>query len=401
MPKHHAQRVGNHRLDRADHRHLSAAADPGAPGDESFGRADREVGHQADPGSREDRRDAAEEEERNDRDKRPQAGRNHRGERGGPGIGEALLREAQFFVRHRAQKLLRLLREASRQQMRLLLAKAFQLVHQRKLLALLLRVLLDLAALAGNLRLVDLALALRRQVRAGAHRERAGQHTRQAANQHDLAGRAGRARHAADNAEDRAQAIVRAIDRIAQPAAAAFVPALAAQHHIEHALRADRLDNLANHAPVTLLLASHLAQHLLSLQIVNRAGLGLVARDIAVLLALHVAQSRLRADLATHPALETHAPGAPLLGKRRAQLDQFALPLLRVPLLRLRHLQQHAPPALILLARGQVAIRAHTLDLALPVLVQRLNQLALRGLLQGRACRRPAIFLYTHAFLLA
>src|SRR5258708_464927 len=96
--------------------------------------------------------------------------------------------------------------------------------------------------------------------------------------------------HAADNAQDRSQPIIRAVNRVSQPAAAAFVPTFAAQHHIEHALRADRLDDLADHASMALFFAAHFAQHALSLTVVDGARLRLVARDITILLTLHVAR---------------------------------------------------------------------------------------------------------------
>src|ERR1700756_33196 len=103
--------------------------------------------------------------------------------------------------------------------------------------------------------------------------------------------------HAANDAKNRSQAIIGAIDSISQPAATAFMPAFAAEHDIQHPLGTDRTDNFPDDAPMALLLAPHLAQHTLSLNIVNTAGLGLVARDIAILLALHMAQCRLGSEL--------------------------------------------------------------------------------------------------------
>src|SRR5258708_12254846 len=90
--------------------------------------------------------------------------------------------------------------------------------------------------------------------------------------------------HAADNAEDRSQAIIRAVNRVSQPAAAAFVPTFAAQHHIEHALRADRLDDLADHASMALFFAAHFAQHALSLTVVHAPPLPPLAPHITILL---------------------------------------------------------------------------------------------------------------------
>ncbi len=98
------------------------------------------------------------------------------------------------------------------------------------------RVLFDLGLLARHLRLVHFALRLRRQIRAGAHRQRAGQCSGESRREHDLAA-AGIASHAGDDAEDGAEPVVDAVDRVADPSGAAHVPALAAENGVERGSR--------------------------------------------------------------------------------------------------------------------------------------------------------------------
>ena len=82
----------------------------------------------------------------------------------------------------------------------------------------------------------DLALRLRRQIGAGAHRQRAGERAGQARGEDHFAA-AGVAGHAGDDAEHGAEAVVDAVDRVANPAGAADVPALAAQDRVERRSR--------------------------------------------------------------------------------------------------------------------------------------------------------------------
>src|SRR6266705_1893794 len=89
------------------------------------------------------------------------------------------------------------------------------------------RFLFDLVSLALDLRLVHFSFALGCQERAGAHREGTGQHAREAADKHQVAA-SGVACHATYDAKDSSQAVIGPINSIAQPSAAALVPALAA-----------------------------------------------------------------------------------------------------------------------------------------------------------------------------
>ena len=144
--------------------------------------------------------------------------------------------KAELFVDERAQELLRLLLDPLRHRARFFGREALELVEQLELEQLLVRVFLDLRPLARDFRFVDLALGLRRQVRAGAHRQRAGQRAGESRGEHDLAA-AGVAGHAGHDAEDGAEAVVDAVDRVANPAGAAHVPALAAQDRVERRSR--------------------------------------------------------------------------------------------------------------------------------------------------------------------
>src|SRR5207237_3013736 len=111
--------------------------------------------------------------------------------------------------------------------------------------------------------------------------------------------------HATYNTEDCAQSIVRSIDSITKPAAAALMPAFAAQHHIQHTLGPNRTDHLTNHAPMALFLAPYLTQHGLSLGVVDIASLGLIAGNIFIFLALRLAQCCFGTKLPSPPTLQS------------------------------------------------------------------------------------------------
>src|SRR5438270_8618996 len=128
--------------------------------------------------------------------------------------------------------------------------------------------------------------------------------------------------HATYNAEDRAQAIVCSIDGVTQPAAAAFMPAFAAHHHIQHTLRPNRTDHLTHHAPMALFLAPYLAQHRLSLGVVDVARLGLVAGYIFIFLALKLAQRCFGTKLPAQPTLQAHLHTSLFFWRFCAQLCQ-------------------------------------------------------------------------------
>ena len=135
-------------------------------------------------------------------------------------------------MHQRAEKMLGFLMELLGHRPGFFRRQPFELVKQLELEHLLVRVLLDFGPLARDLRFVDLAFGLRRQVRAGAHRERAGQRARQAGREHDFAA-AGIARHTRDDPEHRAQTVVHAVDRVADPAGAAHVPAFPMEDRVE------------------------------------------------------------------------------------------------------------------------------------------------------------------------
>ena len=140
----------------------------------------------------------------------------------------------------RAQKLLRLVFQPAGHRRRFLGRQAFQLVKELQFEAFFLRIFLNLGALARDLRLIHLTLRLRGEIRAGAHRERAGQRAGQPRREHHLAA-ARVARHAGDDAEDGAEAVVDAVDGVADPPVAADVPAFAPQDRVEgRARRRDR-----------------------------------------------------------------------------------------------------------------------------------------------------------------
>ena len=98
------------------------------------------------------------------------------------------------------------------------------------------RIFFDFGALARDLRLVHLALRLRGEVRAGTHRQRAGERAGETGRQHHRAA-AGVSGHARDDAEHGAETVVDAVDRIANPAGAADMPALAPQNRFQRRAR--------------------------------------------------------------------------------------------------------------------------------------------------------------------
>ena len=103
----------------------------------------------------------------------------------------------------------------------------------------------DLSALAKNFGFVDLPLCLRRQIGAGSHRERGGQHAGQSGDQHVvlliggfLAGVAGYRR---DDTENGAQPVIHTVNGVADPAPGGDVPFFAAQDGIKPAFGAGSL----------------------------------------------------------------------------------------------------------------------------------------------------------------
>src|SRR5205085_8966726 len=112
-----------------------------------------------------------------------------------------------------------------------------QLVEERKLLLLLLRVLGDLLALALEVRLRDLGRGALGEEGAGCHRKGRGDRPGKSGGEHEAraAGGAGDAGH---DPEDRRKPVVGAVDRARDPAAALLVPGLAIENAGEALLRA-------------------------------------------------------------------------------------------------------------------------------------------------------------------
>ncbi len=111
--------------------------------------------------------------------------------------------------------------------------QALRLVNERELFFLEIRHQPHLVALHLDLVRLDLRLALRRQVAARAHRQRVGDRTGHAADDHDVRRDVG-ADHAGDEAEIRRQPVVEPVDDASQVSAgAADMPRLTlAAHHL-------------------------------------------------------------------------------------------------------------------------------------------------------------------------
>src|SRR6266487_5466169 len=84
-----SQRIRNHRLDRANNRHLHSTSNPRAPGHQRLRCPNRKVRQQADQRGGNDSRDTLHEEERNDGNKGADSRRNGRRDRRDPRIGKA------------------------------------------------------------------------------------------------------------------------------------------------------------------------------------------------------------------------------------------------------------------------------------------------------------------------
>src|SRR5262245_48015948 len=120
----------------------------------------------------------------------------------------------------RSQKLLRFHLDAFGHRPSLVGRKPLELIEQLELKQLLMGIRFYLRALASDLRLVHLALGLRGEVRACSHRQSACQRAGQAGCKNNLTA-PGVARHSRDDAEYSAEAVVDAIDGVADPPRAA------------------------------------------------------------------------------------------------------------------------------------------------------------------------------------
>ena len=117
-------------------------------------------------------------------------------------------------------------------------AEALELIKERHLLDFFLGIFFDLGFLARDLGFVNFALALVREIGAGAHRKRGGHHAGETGDENVMLLIIGRAGDAGDDAEDRAEAVVHAVNRVRHPAAAAAMPAFAFQNGVEQTFRA-------------------------------------------------------------------------------------------------------------------------------------------------------------------
>src|SRR6266566_6269306 len=143
--------------------------------------------------------------------------------------------------------------------------------------------------------------------------------------------------------------------------------------HFQTALKAA---HLTNHAPMALFLSPYLAQHGLSLGVVDVASLGLVAGNIFVFLALKLAQCCFGTKLPAQPTLQAHLQSSLFFWRFCAQLCQLLLPFLSVTGFGFGHFYQHGSPRGISLIACQVTIGTYSFHLALPVLFECSNEFA-------------------------
>ena len=254
---------------------------------------------------------------------------------------------------------------------------ALQLVEERKLLLLLLGVGGDLLAFALDVGRGDFRLRALGQERARRHRQGRRHGAGQAGGEHE-ARPPGRAGDAADDAEHRGQAVVRAVDRARDPAAACLVPRLAPENPVEPRLRARYrhrrglvtlrpLAHLLDRERVGALLLADLAQEPVGLGIAGRALVEVV--DLVVLRGFARGEEpvdRRQARLGPEPGREPHARG---VGDRDAELAHPRLEPPAVPALGLGHAPEDVGALVVHPLRDQ-PIDGAGLDLAAPRLEQ-------------------------------
>ena len=83
-----------------------------------------------------------------------------------------MLGKTELVLRHRLDHLIRLFREALSHALRFFGSESLELIEERHLFDFLFRIFFDLGFLPRDLRFVNFAFAFRREVSAGAHRER-------------------------------------------------------------------------------------------------------------------------------------------------------------------------------------------------------------------------------------
>ena len=242
--------------------------------------------------------------------------------------------------------------------------------------------------------MVDFALALGGQIRAGAHREGRGDEAGEAGQQHVLAVAGGGAADAADDAEDGAQAVVDAVDGVADPAARLLAALVAlGQHLIQNRLGVDLVRAggqrivAAQQRPqlpvVVLLVLDDVFEDGDGFLVAQRLQLLAVAGNCPALLDLQAAQGHAHAAGAVGQRVGLAAGLAAVDRLGSAQLHDAAVPQRGVLPLGAGQMAQHLGAHRVRVPVGQRLVGVVALHLGLPVAFQ-----SRQNLLQPGAAQR-------------
>src|SRR5437588_4835592 len=179
----------------------------------------------------------------------------------------------------------------------------------------------------------------------------------------------GRASHARNNSEYRAQPIVRAIDCVRHPTASSPMPAFALENFVPSRARASRWRHHAQCSRMRLFFERALAQKLLHICLACERALCLIMEFgfLAFFSGFHAANRDLRACNLVPPTIQPARNGVPQNGRLGSEVSQLLLPTLRVPFFRFRHAQEDTFAFLVSFAFGEIAISLRSLDFSLPV----------------------------------
>src|SRR6267378_5552119 len=173
-----------------------------------------------------------------------------------------------------------------------------------------------------------------------------------------------RACYARNNSKYRAQAIVRAIDRIGDPTAASTMPAFALQDFVQSGARANRRRHGAKRSRMRFFLDCAFPQKFLHIFFASQGMLSLLMKFsfLPFFRRFHPANS----DFCSRNFVPPTAEPAPdcILQKGRlcAEVSEFCFPTECMALLGFGHAQENAFASLVLLAFCQIAIRLRRLD---------------------------------------
>src|SRR4029077_2573873 len=177
------------------------------------------------------------------------------------------------------------------------------------------------------------------------------------------------ARYARNNSKYRAQAIVRAVDRVGDPTATSPMPAFALQDFVQRGAWANWWRHGAKRSRVRLFLKCALPQKFLHVLFTGESTLRLFAKCgfLPFFRRFHPANGNLGPGNFVPPTAEP-APDRVVQHRRfLAEVSEFFLPALRMALFRFGHAKKNALAFLVPFAPGQIAIGLRRLNFRLPI----------------------------------